>query len=333
LINSGNKTFLNFTSKKGGFGTMKAKNRFAIALLMSASVLIISAMRVCAAPHATVVGTYLEDFSRDTLLVPPGPGVALSDGTALYWNQFGKGTFSILDSVFIAKCDSFAYYRFATSGGKRYAYCIFRIKGDAKAKNNLIYTRIASQGATDSGGISDHYGTSERLLDTLVGPDSLPVPAITTQFQTIVVDMKKNGLLFGAVGGANAFQIGTHASMELDIDYVFSSNSNPLDTSSAVKNSLTGAAGTNAYAGAHVWASKASNIIMIKTGGAQGLNGILSLYDLQGKAAHFFDVRSQGRVCSIPVPAGNLRGNVYLYTLNGMSGAVLAKGKITLRQK
>jgi hypothetical protein len=169
------------------------------------------------------------------------------------------------------------------------------------------------------------------LLDTLVGPDSLPVPAITTEFQTIVVDMKKNGLQFGIVGGANAFQIGTHAPMELDIDYVFSSNYNPLDTSSAVKNSQTIAAGRSAAAGAHVWISRASNTIKIKAGSAEGVNGTLSLYDLQGKVAHSFDVHSQESVCSLPVPAGSLWGNVYLYTLNGMSGAVLAKGKITLR--
>jgi hypothetical protein len=310
---------------------MKAKNRFAVALLMSASVLVLSAAMACAAPHATVAGTYLEDFSRDTLLVPPGPGVSLSDGTDLYWNQFGKGTFSIQDSIFVAQCDSFAYYRFATSGGKRYAYCIFRIKGDARAKNNLIYTRIASQGATDSGGISDHYGTSERLMDTLVGPDSLPVPAITTQFQTIVVDMAKNGLQFGAVGGANAFQIGTHAPMELDIDYVFSSNYIP-DTSSAVKSSPAGTHKSAVAEGARVWISRASNTIMISAGSAaQGVNATLSLYDLRGRAARLFDVRSQGNLCQIQVGAGSLKGNVYLYTLNGTSGDVLAKGRVTLR--
>jgi hypothetical protein len=309
---------------------MKAKNSFAIAL-MSASVLIISTVRVYSAPDATVPGTYLEDFSRATLLAP-GTGVALSDGTDLYWNQFGKGTFSIQDSIFIAQCDSFAYYRFATSGGKRYSYCIFRIKGDARAKNNLIYTRIASQGATDSGGISDIGGTSERLLDTLVGPDSLPVPAITTEFQTIVVDMKKNGLQFGMVGGANAFQIGTHAPMELDIDYIFSSNYNPLDTSSAVKNPLAGTSKSAAAGDARVWISRTSNTIVIDAGSAaEGVNGTLSLYDLRGKATHLFDVHSKGSACQIPVPAGSLRGNVYLYTLNGTSGAVLAKGKITLR--
>jgi hypothetical protein len=309
---------------------MKAKNKLAIAL-MSASVLLISTVQVFAAPNATVPGTYLEDFSRTTLLAP-GTGVALSDGTDLYWNQFGKGTFSIQDSIFVAQCDSFAYYRFATSGGKRYSYCIFRIKGDARAKNNLIYTRIASQGATDSGGISDNGGTSERLLDTLMGPDSLPVPAITTEFQTIVVDMKKNGLQFGAVGGANAFQIGTHAPMELDIDYVFSSNYNPLDTSSAVKSPLAGASKSAAAEGARVWISRASNTIMISTGSsAQGVNGTLSLYDLRGRTARLFDVRSQGNLCQIQVGAGSLKGNVYLYTLNGTSGDVLAKGRITLR--
>ena len=120
------------------------------------------------------------------------------------------------------------YYRFATQNSTNYAYCIFRIKGDSRAHNNQIYTRIAAQGPVDTGGISDNGGTSERELDTLLGPDSLPVPAITTQFQTIVVDMKKNKLSFGNGTNSNAFQIGTHAPMELDIDYIFMSNTNPL---------------------------------------------------------------------------------------------------------
>jgi len=304
---------------------MKPKNKLVVAL-MSASVLILSAMSVSSAPHATVPGTYLEDFARTTLLAPAA-GVTLSDGaTLIYWNAFGKGTFSIQDSVLVAVCDSFAYYRFATSTSKRFAYCIFRIKGDARAKNNRIYTRLAAQGPSDSGGISDIGGISERLLDTLVGPDSLPVPAITTQFQTIVVDMKKNGLSFGL--GADACQIGTHAPMELDIDYIFMSNTNPLDTSSAVKISKSGS-GLSNVGEANVWVSGPSNTIMIKTNGAN-VNGALSLYDLQGKTVQSSAVRSQGSLCKVPL-TGSLRGNVYLYTLSGATGAILGKGKISLR--
>jgi hypothetical protein len=307
---------------------MKAKNRFFVAL-MSVSILVVSAMPVFSAPHATIPGTYLEDFARTTLLAPSA-GITLSDGaTLIYWNAFGKGTFSIVDSVMVAQCDSFAYYRFATSTSKRFAYCIFRIKGDARAKNNRIYTRLAAQGPSDSGGISDIGGTSERLLDTLVGPDSLPVPAITTQFQTIVVDMKKNGLSFGL--GADACQIGTHAPMELDIDYIFMSNTNPLDTSAAVKFPQSGFNGSKEGGNAaNVWISRPTNTIMIRTSAA-GVNGTLSLYDLSGKAVRFFDVHTQGRVGQISVGVKGLRENVYLYTLNGISGAVLAKGKINLR--
>ncbi len=307
---------------------MKAKNKLAAALL-SASFGVLFVMRVSAAPDATVPGTYLDDFSRDTLLAP-ATGVALSDGTDLYWNQAGRGTFSIQDSILIAQCDSFGYYRFATSGGKRYAYCIFRIKGDSRAKNSLIYTRIASQGATDSGGISDIGGTSERLMDTLVGPDSLPVPEIDTEFQTIVVDMAKNGLQFGSVGGANAFQIGTHAPMELDIDYIFSSNYNPLDTTIAATKFSKSEANEGAVSGANVWVSNASKTIVIHSI-RPGFSGTLSLYDLEGRSVRSFNVRAQGNLCRIPLIAASVRENVYLYRLTETSGAVLVKGRINLQ--
>jgi PKD repeat protein len=210
-------------------GAMKAKNNLAGALI-SASVLIMAAVTADSAPHATVPGAYLDDFARTTLLVP-SQGATLSDGNILYWNQTGNGTFSIQDSVLIAQYNATGFYRFATASSTSFAYCIFRIKGDSRAKNNQIYTRIAGQPGSDTLGISDKGGVSERELDTLVGPDSLPVPAITGQFQTIVVDMKKNGLSFGGTGNSNAFQIGAHAPMELDIDYIFMSNTNPLAAS------------------------------------------------------------------------------------------------------
>jgi len=277
-----------------------------------------------AAPNATVPGTYLEDFARTTVLAP-STGITLSDGiTLIYWNAFGKGTFTIQDSILIAKCDSFAYYRFATSSSKRFAYCIFRVKGDARAKNNLIYTRIAAQGPADSGGISDNYNTSERLMDTLVGPDSLPVPAITTQFQTIVVDMKKNGLSFGL--GANAFQFGTHAPMELDFDYIFMSNSNPLDSNSSVINSAAGK--SNANAQAIVTFSQTGKSLKIKTN-LLASNSKLALYNLQGKMIRTFDIHGTNSVISLS--SGNLKTNMFLYTVNGPSGAILAKGKISLQ--
>ena len=303
---------------------MKAKKMLAVTVL-SALVLMISAVPVSSAPNATVDGKYLDDFARTTLL---GGNITLSDSsTLIYWNAAFAGTYSIVDSIFVGKFQDGGCYRLATSTSKRLKYAIFRIKSVGAVDNADIYFRLAAQGPSDSGGISDadKGGVSERGLDTLMGPDSQPVPAITTQFKVLVVDMAKNGLSFGL--GANAVQVGTHAAMELDIDYIFTSNFNPLDTASAVKNPFT--INSKSAAGqAKVWTSLGSNSIKIRTDRA-GTEGALSLYNLQGKMVHSFSIHGQNS--EVHVPAGSLMSNVYLYTVSENSGAVLAKGKISLR--
>jgi hypothetical protein len=302
---------------------MKTRNILEV-LVVSASVLVVSVIPVSAGPHATVVGKYLDDFARTTLL---GGNITLSDSsTLIYWNAAYNGTFSIVDSVFVGKFNDGGCYRLATSTSKKYKYAIFNIKSVGAVDNADIYFRLAAQGPSDSGGISDSAkgGVSERGLDTLMGPDSLPVPAITTQFKLLVVDMAKNGLSFGL--GADAVQVGTHAAMELDIDYIFMSNTNPFDTSSQVKNLFTGNSKSRASQG-NVWISRSLNSIKLRTDRAR-LDGVLSLYDLRGKIAHRFDIH--GQQSEVRIPAGSLMSKVYLYAVSGNSGAVLAKGKISI---
>jgi hypothetical protein len=302
---------------------MKTKNLFTV-LVVFASVVVLSSLQVIAAPHSTLVGKYLDDFARTTLL---GSNITLSDSsTLIYWNAAYNGTFSIVDSVFVGKFQDGGCYRLATSTSKKYKYAIFNIKSVGAVDNADIYFRLAAQGPSDSGGISDSAkgGVSERGLDTLMGPDSLPVPAITTQFQLLVVDMAKNGLSFGL--GADAVQVGTHAALELDIDYIFMSNTNPFDTSSAVRNLFTGNSKSSASQG-NVWISRSSNSIKIRTDRAS-LGGVLSLYDLRGKIVHRFNIH--GRESEVRIPAGSLKSNVFLYTVSATSGDVLAKGKINL---
>jgi hypothetical protein len=303
---------------------MKAKKMLAVTML-SALVLMISAIPASSAPNATVVGKYLDDFARTTLL---GGNITLSDSAVLiYWNAAFAGTYSIVDSIFVGKFQDGGCYRLATSTSKKYKYAIFRMKSVGAVDNADIYFRLAAQGPSDSGGISDadKGGVSERGLDTLLGPDGAPVPQITTTFKIIVVDMALNGLSFGL--GADAVQVGTHAAMELDIDYIFMSNTNPLDTSSSVKNpfTITGKGSANQ---AKVWASRTSNSIKVRTNQAN-TDGALSLYNLQGKMVHSFSIHGQNS--EVHVPAGSLMSNVYLYTVSENSGAVLAKGKISLR--
>jgi hypothetical protein len=313
---------------------MKTRNSFVVALV-SAMTLVMSAMPVSAAPHATVKGTYLDDFTRTFVngaaLEPPdvqGDKIDLSDSLIqIYWNMHYNGVFTIKDSVLIAKCNNGGCYRFATSSGQRFSYVVVRMKGDAKAANNLIYFRIASQGATDSGGISDASkgGVSERMLDSLVDPDSANMPEISDQFQLFVVDLAKNGLHYGDVGGSNAFQFGTHAAMELDIDYIFATNFNPNAANPVVYPKSVNSKKAVASQ-VNVWATGPSRIMVTM---ANAASGTFSLYNLQGKLARSFNI--QGRKSEVNLSGKGLGSNAYLYTVNGLSGDVLAKGKIILR--
>ncbi len=309
-------------------------NKLAVSL-MSASVLLTSAFQISAAPHATVAGKYLDDFSRNYVLTSDAPkdstgavmSTLTSDGTQIYWNAMNGNLTINTDSILIAKFPDGGYLRFATSSTKAYKYCIFRMKGDATAKNELIYTRIAPQPGSDTLGISDASkgGKSERRLDSLLGTDSLPLPKISNQFQVYVVDLAKNGLQFG-MSMASAFQIGTHAAMELDIDYIFASSNNPLAPDAIIANKSVGSDANTSNV--NVTFSKALNSLKIKTN-AHFSQGKLNLYDLQGKMVHSFAIHGQEN--TLAVPAGSFTPNTYLYTVNETSGSVFAKGKISLR--
>jgi hypothetical protein len=163
------------------------------------------------------------------------------------------------------------------------------------------------------------------MLDSLVDPDSANMPEISDQFQVYVVDLAKNGLHLGDVGGANAFQFGTHAAMELDIDYIFTTNFDP-NAANPVVYPKSGNSKKAAGSQVNVWATGPSRI-MVKM--ANAASGTFSLYNLQGKMARSFNI--QGRKSEVNLTGKGLSSNAYLYTVNGLSGDVLAKGKIILR--
>ncbi len=306
-------------------------------LLSAVAVLaMISASTVLAKPNATwTPGQYMDDFARTytngKAVEPPdveGTSITLSDSvTLIYWNMHYNGTFVIQDSVLVAKCLDGGCYRFATSGSKKWKYTVIRMKGDVRASNDLIYVRLASQGPSDSGGISDASkgGVSERMLDSLVDPDSANMPDISDQFQLYVVDMAKNGLHFGDVGGANACQIGSHAAMELDIDYIYTTNVNPMG--SGVIGSKSISAGKAAKNQAKAWMAGPSKL-MVKAGNSGSLSS-LALYDIQGKMVKQFALHGQQSVVNF---SSVLRaGNIMYYAVRGTSGSILGKGKIVVR--
>jgi LPXTG-motif cell wall-anchored protein len=201
------------------------KRNLAVALVV-AVVLIMSVLPVYAA-QPTVAGKYLDSFDRDKLAVDASNNT-LSDGTTIYWNQSGAGTFAISDGILNAKMDKGGYFRFATNNSDEFKYVIIRIKGDKDAVNDKIYTRL---GVAENKDIDDG-SPFEKAMSDLKGPDGKAIPAITSDWQDIVIDMAKNGLKFG--GGSNAFQIGSWQAMNLNIDYIFMTNELPAAAAKAV---------------------------------------------------------------------------------------------------
>jgi LPXTG-motif cell wall-anchored protein len=197
---------------------MKKRTLLTTALALSLSLIVGSISAFAAAP--TVPGKYIDNFERTNLTVDDTTKV-LNDGTTIYWNNAYVGDFSIVSGALVAKFTGGGNYRLATNDEGQWKYCVIRIKGDANAVNDKIYTRM---GATDAA-INDGTPT-EHSLAVLKGPDGKVLPAITNTYQDIVIDLAKNGLAFGP--GGNEFQIGTWQPMELNIDYIFMTNENPL---------------------------------------------------------------------------------------------------------
>lgn len=194
------------------------KKRILLSTTLALSLVLGSISAFAAAP--TVPGKFIDNFERTNLTVDNATKV-LKDGTTIYWNNAYTGDFSIASGALVAKFSGAGNYRLATNDEGNWKYCVIRIKGDANAVNDKIYTRI---GATDAA-INDGTPT-EHSLAVLKGPDGKVLPAITSTYQDIVIDMAKNGLAFGP--GGNEFQIGTWQAMELNIDYIFMTNENPL---------------------------------------------------------------------------------------------------------
>jgi hypothetical protein len=198
---------------------MRKRKLLAMALTL-AFTFVSTSLSVLAAEPA-VEGNYLDNFERAEVAVS-GANNTLSDGTVIYWNGAGAGTFAISEGVLNAQMNEGGYYRFATNNDKSFKYVIIRIKGDDRAVNDKIYARI---GAAETGAIDDNAQRGDKSFAQLKGPSGEAIPAVSTEWQDIVVDVAQSGFTLG--GGSNGFQIGTWQAMNLNIDYIFMTNVDP----------------------------------------------------------------------------------------------------------
>ena len=211
---------------------MKKRSLFLMALTMAFSLTVASVSVLAEEP--SVSGKYLDSFDRAQLAVD-GSNNTLSDGTLIYWNGQGAGTFSIADGVLNAQMNDGGYYRFATNNSESFKYVVIRIKGDDRAVNDKIYTRI---GAAETGAIDDNAQRGDKSFAQLKAPDGQPIPAVSKEWQEITIDVAQSGFSLG--GGSNGFQIGSWQPMNLDIDYIFMTNATPNPSPSPSPNPSTG---------------------------------------------------------------------------------------------
>ena len=208
---------------------MKKRNLLVITLVM-VLMLVMTSFPVFA-DKPTTAGKFLDNFDRAEWAAS---NLKLSDDTLIYWNQSGAGTFSIVDGVLNAKMNEGGYYRFATNNTDNFKYVVLRIKGNSSAVNDKIYTRI---GVAEKKAIDDDAARGDKSFTQIIGPDGKAIPKVTSEWQTIVIDVAKSGFSLG--GGSNAFQIGAWQAMDLDIDYIFMTNDNPLVTTNTAASTAT----------------------------------------------------------------------------------------------
>ena len=211
---------------------MKKRSLFLMALTVAFS--LAAATVSVSAVEPSVEGKYLDSFDRAQLAVD-GSNNTLSDGTLIYWNGQGAGTFSITDGVLNAQMNDGGYYRFATNNSESFKYVVIRIKGDDRAVNDRIYTRI---GAAETGAIDDNAQRGDKSFAQLKAPDGQPIPEVSKEWQDITIDIAQSGFSLG--GGSNGFQIGSWQPMNLDIDYIFMTNTAPNTSTNTSTNTNPG---------------------------------------------------------------------------------------------
>lgn len=114
------------------------------------------------------------------------------------------------------------FFRFATNNTDSFKYVILRIKGDKDAVNDKIYIRL---GPAEKGDIDDNAARGDKSMSQLKGPDGAALAAVSSDWQDLVINVDASGFKLG--GGSNAFQIGSWQAMNLDIDYIFMTNTIP----------------------------------------------------------------------------------------------------------
>ncbi|GHV16617.1 hypothetical protein FACS189425_01240 [Clostridia bacterium] len=162
----------------------------------------------------------VDDFNRASLLLDPeleiAPGGEFgqpnTDGNVVYWIQFNEATTPVIENGALhLKAGEGGWYGTASDLAflDEYDCVAFRIKGTAGGEEQLLTFNPDTLGS--------------KPFSELIGPDGKPVPAITTEYQTIVVDLVKSGWK-GLADGKESYQnlhLNTTGAVDLYIDEIY----------------------------------------------------------------------------------------------------------------
>ncbi|MDR1663822.1 MAG: hypothetical protein LBR83_02740, partial [Clostridiales bacterium] len=162
----------------------------------------------------------VDDFNRASLMLDPemeiAPGGQFggvnTDGNIIYWIQFNEDTKPVIeDGVLRLEATGSGWYGTATDPAYLDEYnCVaFRIKGAEGGEEELLTFNPDTLGS--------------KTFAELIGPDGNPVPGITTDWQTVVIDLVKSGWI-GLADGKEFYQnmhLNTNGPVTVFIDEIY----------------------------------------------------------------------------------------------------------------
>ncbi|WP_163192335.1 hypothetical protein [Clostridium thermarum] len=198
------------------------KNKIGIFALVMAFVMSIFTMRVSAASPDNAL--LLDDYNRSSLGVEGNGGAyntPNSQGITIYWIQWAKAVPQIEDNALKLQMEAQGWFG---EGGMikdpAFKYIIMKVKGEKGGEEQFLSINPDAKGLVN-------------FVD-LKGPDGNPVPAITTEYQDIVIDIAASG--FNLPDGLEAIHFNNTEPVTIYIDEIYlSKDGKPADFSVADK--------------------------------------------------------------------------------------------------
>lgn len=182
----------------------KRRNLFVIALALA---IILLNLRVWAAPNEGPL--LLDDYNRSTLGVEGNGGAynsPNSKGITIYWIQWANAEPAIEDNALKLKMEASGWFG---EGGMikdpAYKYIIMKVKGEKGGEEKELSINPDAKGSVS--------------FKDLKGPDGNSIPAITTEYQNVVIDIEKSG--FKLAEGFEAMHFNNVGAVTIYIDEIY----------------------------------------------------------------------------------------------------------------